>query len=171
MYLYLIRHGIAVDRDLSQDSPISDESRSLTKVGRKKTTQVADRLHESGLKFDLVMTSPLVRAQQTAQIAIDRHLSDRLEVASELAPDGNLHSWLSQWESRTSTEPITKLALVGHAPNLEEWAELLIFGKVLQRIVLKKGGVIGLKFADERIAIGTAQLYCLLPPKYLVDNE
>ncbi len=133
--------------------------------------QVADRLYKSGLKFDSIVTSPLVRAQQTAQIAIDRQLSDRLEICPELAPDGNLHTWLRQWESRASTEKIAKLALVGHAPNLGEWAELALCGQILHRIVLKKGGIIGLKFADGRIAIGTAQLHCLLPPKYLVDDE
>lgn len=170
MYLYLIRHGIAADRDLtSQDPTISDESRPLTQIGRKKMAQVADRLGKSGLKFDLIITSPLVRARQTAEIAIDRQLSNQLEISPELAPDGDLYSWLKQWHSRTGA-PISQLAVVGHAPNLGEWAELLIFGKILQHITIKKGGIIGLKFAADRIEIGTAQLHCAIPPKYLIRN-
>ena len=91
MYLYLIRHGIAVDLDaLDSDSSSNDEFRPLTKQGRKKMAQVADRLDEFGLKFDLIMTSPLVRARQTADIAIAAQMSTQLEISSDLAPSGNL---------------------------------------------------------------------------------
>jgi phosphohistidine phosphatase len=168
MFLYLIRHGIAADPDpLAVDSIASDELRSLTKAGRKKVTQVADRLSKFDLKFDLIVTSPLVRARQTAEIFIDKQLSPKLAVSQELKPSGNLPAWLREWEA--SPDRIANLAIVGHEPNLTEWAELLVFGKVHHRLVLKKGGIIGLKFAKARLAIGTAQLWCLIPPKYL-DN-
>ncbi|WP_309739232.1 MULTISPECIES: phosphohistidine phosphatase SixA [unclassified Chamaesiphon] len=165
MYLYLIRHGIAEDLDPA-DSIANDELRCLTKAGRKRVEQVADRAIELDLKFDLIITSPLVRARQTAEISIDKKLSPKLEVSPELKPSGNLPAWLREWDARTDN--ITNLALVGHEPNLSEWAELLIFGKVCHQLILKKGGIIGLKFAENRIAIGTAQLFCLLPPKYLI---
>ncbi len=172
MYLYLIRHGIAVDLDaLDSDSSSNDEFRPLTKQGRKKMAQVADRLDEFGLKFDLIMTSPLVRARQTADIAIAAQMSTQLEISSDLAPSGNLPAWIDRWNSRATDKPIDSLALVGHEPNLSAWAELFIFGKILDRFILKKGGIIGLKFADDRIAIGAAQLYCSIPPKYLIVNE
>ncbi len=172
MYLYLIRHAIANDCDPNATDIIAaDESRPLTKLGRKKMAQVADRLQKSGLKFDLMMTSPLVRARQTAEILMGSELSPQLEISSDLAPGGNLQSWLEEWGSRSSDRQISMLALVGHEPNLSEWAELLIFDKIADRLILKKGGVIGLKFPEERIAIGTAQLYCSIPPKFLVVNE
>jgi phosphohistidine phosphatase len=180
MYLYLIRHGIAgdlesvtpTDNDLSTQKTIDlDELRSLTKVGRKKIAQVADRLAKLDVTFDLIITSPLVRARQTAEILSDRQISTQLQVSEDLKPMGNLPAWLMWWQARTFDDPISTLAVVGHEPNLSHWAELFIFGKVVDRLVLKKGGIIGLKFDDDRLAIGTAQLICLLPPKYLVDSK
>ena len=165
MYLYLIRHGIAEDLDPA-DSIANDELRCLTKAGRKRVEQVADRLNKLELKFDLIITSPLVRARQTADIFMDKQLSPKLEVSQELKPSGNLPAWLMDWDASNETN-ITNLALVGHEPNLSEWAELLIFGKVCHQLILKKGGIIGLKFTENRIAICTAQLWCLIPPKYL----
>lgn len=167
MYLYLIRHGIAEDLDPHTLAAMaSDEARSLTQIGRKKMAQVADRICKAGVKFDLIVTSPLVRARQTADILIDARLSNQLEISLDLAPAGNIQSWLTEWESRSPHKPFTTIALVGHEPNLSEWAELLIFGNIYHRLILKKGGIIGLKFPTDRIEIGTAQLYCLIPPKY-----
>jgi phosphohistidine phosphatase len=172
MYLYLIRHAIAIDRDpTNSDMNIDDESRPLTKLGRKKMAQVADRLHESGLKFDLIITSPLVRARQTADILLASQLSPHLEISPDLAPAGNLQAWLDDWGSRFADRQFSTIALVGHSPNLSEWAELLIFNKIADRFILKKGGVIGLKFPEQRIEIGTAELYCSIPPKFLFVNE
>lgn len=172
MYLYLIRHAIAIDRDLTNaDTIVDDESRPLTKLGRKKMAQVADRLQESGLKFDLIITSPLVRARQTADILLESQLSSELEISPDLAPAGNLQAWLDNWGSRSTDRQFSTIALVGHEPNLSEWAELLIFNKVVDRFILKKGGVVGLKFPESRIAIGTAQLYCSIPPKFLFIDE
>ncbi len=170
MYLYLIRHGIATDPDpFAIDKIASDELRSLTKLGRKKVEQVADRLVKLQVKLDLIITSPLVRARQTADLLLDSQLSSQLEVSQELKPSGNLPAWLQEWDARSiDALPISGLALVGHEPNLSQWAELFVFGKVCDRLVLKKGGIIGLKFEENRMAIGTAQLCCLLSPKYLI---
>ncbi len=167
MYLYLIRHGIA--EELAPqiiDSTASDELRSLTKIGHKKIIQIADRLYQSGLRFDLIITSPLVRARQTAELLLEHQLSSKLEISPDLAPAGNIQSWLTKWKDRSVDRSFTNIALVGHEPNLSEWAELLIFGRIDRRLILKKGGTIGLKFPIDRIEIGTAQLHCLIPPKY-----
>jgi phosphohistidine phosphatase len=168
MYLYLIRHGIAGDPDPSLlDEIASDECRSLTKIGRKKIEQVADRLKDLDLTFDLMITSPLVRARQTADILIDKQVSSQLEISEDLKPLGNLPAWLLKWNARSTEHSVSQLALVGHEPNLSQWAELFVFGRVCHQFILKKGGMIGLKFSDDRLAIGTAQLTCLIPPKHL----
>ena len=166
MYLYLIRHGIATD-PLQPDSITSDELRSLTKLGRKKITQVAAKLQKLELTFDLIMTSPLIRARQTADILIDNHISSKLELSLDLKPSGNLADWLLNWDVRSLDTNISQLALVGHEPNLSEWAELLLFGRVYHKLILKKGGIICLKIPTSRIEIGMAQLHCSIPPKYL----
>jgi phosphohistidine phosphatase len=172
MYLYLIRHGIAIDLDtIDANRTDLDRSRHLTKTGRKKIQQVAKSLKMANLQFDRIVSSPLVRAQQTAELLIAQNLSSQLELSDDLAPSGNLESWLTWWESRSIHQPISKLALVGHEPNLSEWAELLIFGNVQHKLVLKKGGLIALKFPTDKIKIGTAQLHGLIPPKYLLNDE
>lgn len=169
MYLYLIRHGIAVDMDtIDPDLHICDQTRPLTRIGRKRTEKVAEHLAISRLSFDIIITSPLLRAEQTAKILIEHHLSSKLLLCDDLAPEGILRSWLTWWESQPIYTQTTNLALVGHEPNLSEWAELLIFGSIQHKLILKKGGIIGLKFPEGRIAVGTAQLHCLIPPKYLV---
>jgi phosphohistidine phosphatase len=168
MYLYLIRHGIAKDPDPRVPNSIAnDEIRPLTKTGRKKFVQVADKLQKLDLIFDLIITSPLVRAHQTAEILIDKQVSSKLEISQDLKPIGNLPSWLMAWNARSIDTNISTVALVGHEPNLSEWAELLIFGKVSHKLILKKGGMIGLKFLDSQVGIEMAQLHCVIPPKYL----
>ena len=168
MYLYLIRHGIAKDPDpLVPNSIASDEIRTLTKTGRKKITQVAAKLQKLELTFDLIITSPLVRAHQTAEILIDNQISPKLEISQDLKPNGNLPAWLTAWNTRAMDRAINRLALVGHEPNLSEWAELLVFGKVCHKLILKKGGMVGLKFPEHQVGIEMAQLDCVILPKYL----
>lgn len=168
MYLYLIRHGIAEEPDpLVPNSIFSDEIRPLTKVGRKKITQVAAKLQKLELTFDLMITSPLIRARQTAAILIDNQISPKLEVSPDLKPSGSLPAWLTAWNDRPIRRDIANLALVGHEPNLSEWAELLVFGKVCHKLILKKGGMVGLKFPDHQVGMEMAQLHCVISPKYL----
>lgn len=165
MELYLIRHGIAVDKD----SNIKDEERPLTKSGHEKTQQVALRLRDLGLQFDLILTSPLVRARETAEILHSSGLSSHLEESTSLAPDGNIQTWLShleQWQQAASST--LALALVGHQPNLGQWAEILVWGEARDGIVLKKAGIIGLTIPETNSPVGHSQLFWLTPPKFLL---
>jgi phosphohistidine phosphatase len=75
MELYLIRHGIAEDKQ----PDIKDEERSLTKEGRQKTEKVAQKIKKLGLQFEVIVTSPLVRARQTAEILVADGLSTQWE--------------------------------------------------------------------------------------------
>ncbi|MBN3886708.1 MAG: phosphohistidine phosphatase SixA [Nostoc sp.] len=164
MELYLIRHGIAEDKELG----IKDEERSLTKEGRQKTEKVAQKLVKLGLNFDLILTSPLVRARQTAEILIAEKLSSQLEESSHLAPDGQISSWLKDWLEPRNYSQNTQLALVGHEPNLSNWAEILLWGEVKASLVLKKAGMIGIKLPETGSPLGRSQMFWLTPPKYLL---
>ncbi|MEH1935145.1 MAG: phosphohistidine phosphatase SixA [Nostoc sp.] len=164
MELYLIRHGIAEDKGLG----IKDEERSLTKEGRQKTEKVAQKLVKLGLNFDLILTSPLVRARQTAEILIAEKLSSQLEESSHLAPDGQISSWLKDWLEPRNYSQNTQLALVGHEPGLTNWAENLLWGEVKASLVLKKAGMIGIKLPETGSALGRSQMFWLTPPKYLL---
>jgi phosphohistidine phosphatase len=162
MDVYLIRHGIAIE----PDTVPTDAERYLTKEGIKKTDRVSEAISQQGIKFDLILSSPLVRARQTAKILLGRDLSQELEICDHLAPSGNLESWLGWWETRSGGQGISSLALVGHEPNLGEWAELLLFGQVYHKLIVKKAGIVVLKFPRSNIAIAQANLAGLLSPKY-----
>lgn len=160
--LYIIRHGIAAD---PQDFA-TDEARPLTKEGDRKTTKIAKRLAKLGLKFDVIFTSPLVRARQTAAILQDVGLGDQIRECSALAPDGNIQDWLNQLKELTDCQCV---AIVGHQPDLGNWAELLVWGEVKGNIVLKKAGAIGITLPETDSPIGCSSLFWLTPPRFLLD--
>lgn len=164
MELYLIRHGLAG----TYGSYTHDADRPLTEEGVQKTKRVAKRLYELGLRFDLIQTSPLVRARQTAEILQKVHLSEQLQQSKDLAPSGNLAAWLDWLQTWQQAE--RRLAIVGHEPNLGEWAEQLVWGEARQQLVVKKAGVMGLTVPDEGMLIGRCQLFWLTPPRFLLND-
>jgi phosphohistidine phosphatase len=182
--LYLIRHGIAGE----PDSYANDAERQLTAKGKKKTKAVAKRLYEIGVRFDLILTSPLVRSRQTADILYSVGLSSKIEESPYLAPNGDFYAWLGwlqKWrdtfvESGSDrTEPklskqgnksqrsLIQLALVGHQPDLGNWAEILLWGDARQKITLKKAGVIGLTIPATTTPVAQSQQFLLTSPKQL----
>lgn len=161
--LYLIRHGLAGEHG----SYPNDNERPLTEEGKQKTRQVADRLLSLNLNFDLILTSPLVRAQQTADILLKAGLSQQLQEASYLAPGGSIDAWLEWLRSQNRSENL-RLALVGHEPGLSEWAETLLWGKSSGALTLKKAGIIGLTLPEHDSPVGNSSLFWLTPPRFLL---
>src|SRR5262247_3681236 len=94
MNLYLMRHGIAVDSD--QPGPEADGARPLTQKGLKRTRRAARGLRRLGVSFDGILTSPLVRARQTAEIVADAlGLADYLDEIPELTPENSVDRLVS----------------------------------------------------------------------------
>ncbi len=164
MEVYLIRHGIAAERG----TYANDEKRPLVKQGSKKTTRVAKRLLEIGLKFDLILTSPLVRASQTAEILRTVGVGDEIQTYTPLKPKGKIEQWLEWLQSYQLKHPNAKLALVGHQPDLGNWAEMLVWGTVKGQITLKKAGIIGLKLPDIGTPVSRTTLFLLTSPKWTI---
>ncbi|MEP0913457.1 phosphohistidine phosphatase SixA [Leptolyngbya sp. GB1-A1] len=169
--LYIVRHGLAGEHG----SYANDNERPLTEEGIRKTRKVAKRLKELGLQFDLILTSPLVRAKQTAEILQSIGLGKSLEESTELAPQGDFQqwvNWLQQWQQEKGQQEKQGkcLAIVGHEPGLSEWAQQLIWGEARQQIVLKKAGVIGINLPVEGSPIGRSELFWLTPPKFLISD-
>jgi phosphohistidine phosphatase len=165
--IYLIRHGIAEERREDKD----DASRALTPAGREKTLRVAQQLYHLGLRFEAIATSPLVRAQQTAEILAQSGLSPTLHTLESLAPQGCLAEALAWFDQYPDT---TTLACVGHEPDLGQWALQLLSGapptpdaEALGPLELKKAGVIGLQVPAQQ-AIGHSRLFWLTPPRLLL---
>lgn len=161
--LYLMRHGLAGDRQDNAD----DSQRPLTAEGISKTRKVFQKLHKLGLTFDLVQTSPFLRARQTAQLLAEVYEQGfPVEVTPLLAPEGEMTAWL-EWLERLN-QPNFSLGLVGHEPDLSAWAEILIWGEARGVLILKKAGVIGLTLPSEPPYVRNGLLFLLVPPKILL---
>jgi phosphohistidine phosphatase len=158
--LYLIRHGLAAERGTYSN----DDERPLTETGQQRTRQVAKRLRKLGLQFDYLLSSPLLRAQQTAEILQAQGLASAVTITTTLAPGGSLTTWAAAYGDR----PWQRLALVGHEPDLGFWAEQLVWANQSGKLVVKKAGVIGLAVPEEHLAPGSANLFWLTPPRLLL---
>lgn len=162
--LYLIRHGIAIEREKYEQ----DEFRPLTDIGQQKTLQVAQRLSKMAIKFDVILTSPLVRARQTAEILQGVSLTEKIIELNCLAPRGILEDFMTWWCHSSYNQKTSSVALVGHQPNLCNWAETLIWGDFQDKLILKKAGIIGINLCFDKTLIGSGELFLLTSPKWFL---
>lgn len=162
--LYLIRHGIAADRT----DYVNDAARPLTQIGQEKTAKVAQRLKALGVRFDLILTSPLVRARQTAEILQKVGLSNAIEDFPALSPGGEIQPWLAWWSNSRYNKKESCLALVGHQPDLGDWSEILVWGNSQEKLIVKKAGIIGVMLPPETFPVGRSELFLLTAPKWLL---
>ena len=171
--LLLLRHGLAEERQDPGPGVRPDGERPLTERGRRRTAAVVRRLKELELHCDQLLSSPLVRALQTAQIAREEGLCAALAIAAELAPDADPMPLLGQWLALDG--PLAgggRLGLVGHEPDLSALAARLC-GAPPGALHLKKAGVALLELpvpgsmAHQPLA-GSACLRLLLSPACLI---
>ena len=157
--LYLIRHGVAAER--GPDYP-DDSKRPLTADGMSKLRKSAKALNALGVGFDLIITSPLVRTKQTAEI-IAEILDGKPQVTTSdsLAPAGTPAAVVQELARHARK---ARIALVGHEPNLGELAARLIGAR--SPIEFKKGGICRIDF-DVLPPKGRGQLQWFVPPKML----
>ncbi len=164
--LYLIRHGIAAERT----EYTNDVDRPLTQIGREKTTKVAQRLKAIGVNFEVILTSPLVRARQTAEIFQQVGLSNIVEVFQPLAPGGDIQTWVNWWLNSPYNTENSHLALVGHQPDLGNWTEILVWGNSQDKLIVKKAGIIGVTLPENTKPIGGSELFLLTAPKWFIKS-
>jgi phosphohistidine phosphatase len=139
MNIYLLRHGIAAAKE--DPSFVSDSERPLTRKGVKRMRKAARGIGRLDIEFDAILTSPLIRARQTAETVADTlGLDSAVEEIVELAPDSTNDRLLSVL-SRFNGED--KILLVGHEPFLGKFAGLLVTGNKDSDLALpqKKGGI------------------------------
>jgi phosphohistidine phosphatase len=157
--LYLIRHGSAAERG---DEYPDDSKRPLTSEGIADLRKEARALNALGIGFEHIITSPLVRTRQTAEVLAE-HLKSKPSISTSdaLAPAGApaavLHE-LAKHMRRTS------IALVGHEPNIGELAARLVGSRT--PMAFKKGAICRIDF-EVFPPKGTGQLRWFLPPKVL----
>jgi phosphohistidine phosphatase len=138
MTIYILRHGIAEDPTPLRGK--KDSERALTAEGRQKLRRVARAMQAMELEFDRILSSPLVRARQTAEIVAEvLNLRDKLELRDELAVDGEARELIA-YVKQMRPAPVN-LLLVGHEPYLSSLISLLLAGNPELGIILKKGGL------------------------------
>lgn len=136
MNLLVIRHAIAEDRDAWARQGKEDTRRPLTSAGRSRMRKVARGLKVVQPEIDLLATSPLTRARQTARI-IGKVYDEKVEVVDALAPDRDRQDvldWLLEQQEQLT------MAIVGHEPSLGLLASWLLASPLNHFIEFKKGG-------------------------------
>ncbi|HOJ62709.1 MAG TPA: phosphohistidine phosphatase SixA [bacterium] len=162
MELYFIRHAIAVDR---ADAGVrSDAERWLTEEGLQKMERAAKGLKAIVSGFNVIYTSPYVRARQTAGIIARQYENENLiSETPELEPGGDFRSLVALV---TPQPPNARIALVGHEPDLSEWISLLVTGSPDAEIQMKKGAVCRVDLNGKPVR-GSGVLVWLLQPAHL----
>ena len=162
MKLLVIRHAPAGDPDAWGAEGRDDRLRPLTPEGKKEMREAAAGLARLVSKIDVLASSPLVRALQTAEI-VAAQCQARVVTLDSLAPDRDPQE-VVQWLREQRSIPTT--ALVGHEPHLSALVGYLLAGKRMSLLDLKKGGACLLDVADTP-SPGHAILKWLLRPREL----
>lgn len=165
MNLYIIRHAIAVDEATAEYE--LDSERPLTDKGRRKMRQIAKGLCDIGVEFDLILSSPYVRARETAEILADVFKTKkRIMISSNLVPMANPEHLIAEINENYVVDSI---AVVGHEPYLSDLVALLIAENGKINFTLKKGGVCYLSADDLHHRDHRATLEWLLTPGILAE--
>ena len=164
MNLYIVRHAIAAERGTPGYE--DDSQRPLTDTGRKKMKKITRGLERLGVQPEVILTSPYVRARDTAKILADRYdMTDKIFFSENLIPPGNFESLVFELHEKYD---LANVALVGHEPMLSSLISWLTTGDTDARITLKKGGVAYLS-SDSLYQDGRATLEWLLTPALMIE--
>ena len=157
--LYLIRHGLAEERG---EAWPDDAKRPLTEEGKSRLGKEARGLSRIGVTFDVILTSPLVRARQTAEVfAGSLEPRPHLTNVDSLTPDGSYQALLAELAKHARRE---RIALVGHEPSIGELAARLIGSR--HPLPFKKGAICCIS-VDSLPPSGPGSLLWFLTPKIL----
>jgi phosphohistidine phosphatase len=159
MDLLIIRHGIAEARSSGGD----DDSRRLTDEGRKKMRRGAKGLLRLLPELEALVSSPLVRARETAEILAEAYGGLAIEETACLEPEREPKELCDWLQARAATGT---LAIVGHEPHLSHAASWFLSGLRHSFVELEKGGICLLSFTDE-IGGGRARLVFSLTARQL----
>jgi len=161
MELYLLRHGLAYERDPKKFP--DDRLRPLTVEGLEKIREIVRGMLKLGVEFDAIFDSGYTRARQTAEAVTDAYRIDSLDIheVPALEPDHDPEEIIPVLNS---VKDAKRVLLVGHEPNLGKLARYLTTRDNLT-VDFKKGALCRIDL--DTIKRGTGKLMSLLPPKVL----
>jgi phosphohistidine phosphatase len=162
MDLYLIRHAEAVQRE---DSGTDDEERPLTPAGEDQAKALGSGLRRRDVQLNMLLTSPLVRARQTAEGLLQAWPAPvpQLQVIDELAPNvrrKKLAKFLMALEAES-------VGLVGHMPDLGEFAAWLLGSRKVHMGLAKAG--VALVRCDGSPIKGNGTLIWMVTPEWFKE--
>lgn len=143
MFLLVIRHAIAEERDDFARSGAHDDERPLTPFGRRRMRRNAQGLRRIVPRLDVLAASPLRRAQQTADVVAAAYRIDAIQTVEALRPDAHpraLLAWLA------TQPPDATVAVVGHEPHVGRLVSWCLSGLDDSAVVFKKGGAALVEF-------------------------
>lgn len=161
MKIYIVRHAIAELRENWQDP---DEQRPLTAKGRKKMARIVTGLRRLEVELTHLYASPLVRAQQTAEIVQEGLKIKQIATTDLLVPEADpaqILSFLNEHDDAAA------LALVGHEPHVSALLAFLATGRREIFALFKKGGMALLE-GDKPLQPGHLLLRWFMEPGQLM---
>jgi phosphohistidine phosphatase len=161
MQLYIVRHGIAIDREEPKCPP--DPERFLTEEGKDKTQQVAKGLAKLGVIADVFLSSPYRRAKETAEIfaAELEYAKAKVRYTNALLPSADA---AMLFRELAKDKDAGTAMIFGHAPHLDEVLAAAV-GSKHQITALKKAGVALVEL--KRVSPPSGELLWLATPKLL----
>jgi len=142
--LCIMRHGVAVTRGAAGIG--DDAKRPLTPEGKKKMQEIAQGLTRLGVEIDWIVTSPLVRAVETAGLVADSRQGNLpMDFSDALRPGGSAEALISFLAKHPNRK---RVLVVGHEPDLSDLAARLIGAGRNAHLAFKKGGCCLIHFSE-----------------------
>src|SRR5437762_1010972 len=165
MNLFFVRHADAVP--LVNSGVNADADRPLTDHGHAQCRALAAALQRLGVQFDLILTSPYLRARQTTQGLLDHWTQPRprVEECDHLVPEGKAGKLARALRRQTADN----IALVGHMPDLASHLAWFLGSKKVQ-VDLAKAGIARVEFEDLPDK-GTGVLSWLVSPDWFMEKS
>ena len=133
MEIYILRHGIAEDHNAAGDA-----QRSLTDEGRRKLRRVLERAAKAKVAPSLILSSPYVRARQTAELAAEvLEYRKKMVNLDTLTPEGSAET---VWEEIRARRQESSILIAGHEPLLSASVAFLL-GSPAMHVDMKKGAL------------------------------
>jgi len=161
MQLYIVRHGIAIDREDPKCPP--EAERYLTEEGIERTKQVAEAVAALGIHADLMISSPYVRATQTAAIFASEleYSKQKIRRTDSLLPGAEPGAFLRELARE---KDVSTVFCFGHAPHVDGLLAAAV-GASRHITSMKKAGVALVEL--KRLSPPNGQLVWLITPKLI----